>query len=109
MVSLMLVSDRSMNLRVGMIVLFTSLFALVVGLLTNARRAVKMPAMSPSVRHRELFCAIRKVTYRKKIKRLSGAFQNLPCTTTIIRSQMDFGNNPPIQKRLSSFVTDQID
>ena len=36
---LMLVSDRSINLRVGMIVLFTSLFALVVGLLTNARRA----------------------------------------------------------------------
>ena len=38
-VCLMLVSDRSINVRVGMIVLFTSLFALVVGLLTNARRA----------------------------------------------------------------------
>ena len=38
-VSLMLVSDRSINIRVAMIVLFTSLFALVVGLLTNARRA----------------------------------------------------------------------
>ena len=38
-VCLMLISDRSINLRVGMIVLFTSLFALVVGLLTNARRA----------------------------------------------------------------------
>ena len=38
-VCLLLLSDRSMNLRVGMIVLFTSLFALVVGLLTNARRA----------------------------------------------------------------------
>ena len=38
-VCLMLVSDRSIKLRVGMIVLFTSLFALVVGLLTNARRA----------------------------------------------------------------------
>ena len=38
-VCLLLVSDRSINLRVGMIVLFTSLFALVVGLLTNARRA----------------------------------------------------------------------
>ena len=39
MVCLMLVSDRSIKLRVGMIVLFTSLFALVVGFLTNARRA----------------------------------------------------------------------
>ena len=38
-VCLLLVSDRSINLRVGLIVLFTSLFALVVGLLTNARRA----------------------------------------------------------------------
>lgn len=38
-VCLLLLSDRSINLRVGMIVLFTSLFALVVGLLTNARRA----------------------------------------------------------------------
>ena len=38
-VCLMLVSDRSINVRVGMIVLFTSLFALVVGFLTNARRA----------------------------------------------------------------------
>ena len=38
-VCLLLVSDRSINVRVGLIVLFTSLFALVVGLLTNARRA----------------------------------------------------------------------
>ena len=38
-VCLMLVADRCINVRVGMIVLFTSLFALVVGLLTNARRA----------------------------------------------------------------------
>ena len=38
-VCLLLVAERSMGLRVGMIVLFTSLFALVVGLLTNARRA----------------------------------------------------------------------
>lgn len=38
-VCLLLVSDRSINIRVGLIVLFTSLFALVVGLLTNARRA----------------------------------------------------------------------
>ncbi len=36
---LLLLSDRSINVRVGMIVLFTSLFAFVVGLLTNARRA----------------------------------------------------------------------
>lgn len=38
-VCLMLVSDRSLRLRVGIIVLFTLLFAGVVGLLTNARRA----------------------------------------------------------------------
>ena len=38
-VCLLLVSDRSINIRVALIVLFTSLFALVVGLLTNARRA----------------------------------------------------------------------
>ena len=38
-ICLLLVSDRSINIRVGLIVLFTSLFALVVGLLTNARRA----------------------------------------------------------------------
>ncbi|KAF6228585.1 hypothetical protein HO173_011820 [Letharia columbiana] len=38
-VCLLLVSDRSINIRVGLIVLFISLFALVVGLLTNARRA----------------------------------------------------------------------
>lgn len=36
---LLLVSDRSIKIRVGLIVVFTSLFALVVGLLTNARRA----------------------------------------------------------------------
>lgn len=35
----LLLADHSIHLRVGMIVLFTSLFALVVGLLTNARRA----------------------------------------------------------------------
>lgn len=38
-VCLLLVSDYSITIRVGLIVLFTSLFALVVGLLTNARRA----------------------------------------------------------------------
>ncbi len=38
-VCLLVVSERSIGLRVGMIVLFTCLFALVVGLLTNARRA----------------------------------------------------------------------
>jgi hypothetical protein len=38
-ICLLLVSDRSMGLRVGMIVIFTCLFAAVVGLLTNARRA----------------------------------------------------------------------
>ena len=38
-VCLMLVANRGINVRVGMIMLFTSLFALVVGLLTNARRA----------------------------------------------------------------------
>ncbi|KAI4244014.1 MAG: hypothetical protein LQ352_006941, partial [Teloschistes flavicans] len=36
---LLLVAGKSMHLRVGMIVLFTCLFALVVGLVTNARRA----------------------------------------------------------------------
>jgi len=35
---LLLVSNYSMGLRVGMIVLFTAMFAGVVGLLTNARR-----------------------------------------------------------------------
>ena len=38
-VVLLLISDRPIRLRVGMIVLFTCLFAAVVGLLTNARRA----------------------------------------------------------------------
>ncbi|KAL8706383.1 MAG: hypothetical protein Q9201_000528 [Fulgogasparrea decipioides] len=38
-VCLLLVAKKNMHLRVGMIVLFTSLFALVVGLITNARRA----------------------------------------------------------------------
>ena len=38
-VCLMLVSNRSTGLRVGIIILFTFLFAGVVGLLTNARRA----------------------------------------------------------------------
>lgn len=38
-VCLMLVSNRGMGLRVGIIILFTFLFAAVVGLLTNARRA----------------------------------------------------------------------
>lgn len=38
-VCLLLVSKRSLSIRVGMVVLFTSLFAGVVGLLTNARRA----------------------------------------------------------------------
>lgn len=38
-VCLLLVSNKSLSLRVGMVVLFTSLFAGVVGLLTNARRA----------------------------------------------------------------------
>jgi len=38
-VVLLLISDRSISLRVGMIVLFTCLFAVVVGLLTNASRA----------------------------------------------------------------------
>ena len=38
-VCLLLVADKRMHLRVEMIVLFTCLFALVVGLLTNARRA----------------------------------------------------------------------
>ena len=39
MVSLLLLQDQSSGLRVGLIVLFTCLFAFVVGLLTNARRA----------------------------------------------------------------------
>jgi len=38
-VCLMLVSQRSRGLQIGMIALFTCLFAGVVGLLTNARRA----------------------------------------------------------------------
>ena len=38
-VCLLLIANYSIRLRVGMIVLFTCLFALVVGLLTNARRA----------------------------------------------------------------------
>jgi hypothetical protein len=38
-VCLMLVAKESIALRIGMIVLFTSLFAGVVGLLTNSRRA----------------------------------------------------------------------
>lgn len=38
-VCLLLTSNRNMHLRVGMVVLFTCLFAIVVGLLTNARRA----------------------------------------------------------------------
>lgn len=38
-VCLTAVSDQSTSVRVGMIVLFTCLFAGVVGLLTNARRA----------------------------------------------------------------------
>lgn len=38
-ICLLLVSDRSINIRVGLIVLFISLFALVVGLLTNAQKA----------------------------------------------------------------------
>lgn len=37
-VCLLLVADQSVNVRVGMIVIFTFLFALVIGLLTNARR-----------------------------------------------------------------------
>ena len=38
-VCLLLTSNRNVHLRVGMVVLFTCLFAIVVGLLTNARRA----------------------------------------------------------------------
>ena len=38
-VCLLLISNRNVHLRVGMVVLFTCLFAIVVGLLTNARRA----------------------------------------------------------------------
>lgn len=38
-VCLLLTVDRSIHMRVGIIVLFTCLFALIVGLLTNARRA----------------------------------------------------------------------
>ena len=38
-VCLLLIADYSIHLRVGMIVLFTCLFAFVVGLFTNARRA----------------------------------------------------------------------
>ncbi len=38
-ICLMLVSNRSTGVRVGMIAIFTCLFAGVVGLLTNARRA----------------------------------------------------------------------
>lgn len=38
-VCLLLVADQSVNVKVGMIVIFTCLFALVIGLLTNARRA----------------------------------------------------------------------
>jgi hypothetical protein len=36
---LLLIANYSMGLRVGMIVLFTGMFAGIVGLLTNARRA----------------------------------------------------------------------
>jgi hypothetical protein len=39
-VCLLLIASYPMSFRVGMIVLFTSLFAVVVGILTNARRAV---------------------------------------------------------------------
>ncbi|PVH69244.1 hypothetical protein DL98DRAFT_439446 [Cadophora sp. DSE1049] len=39
MACLSLISNRSWKLRLGMVALFTSLFAVVVGLLTNARRA----------------------------------------------------------------------
>lgn len=38
-VCLLLVSKQSVGINVGMIVLFTCLFAGIVGLLTNARRA----------------------------------------------------------------------
>ncbi|KAL8730387.1 MAG: hypothetical protein Q9181_004684 [Wetmoreana brouardii] len=38
-VCLLLIANKDMHLRVGMIVLFTCMFALVVGLITNARRA----------------------------------------------------------------------
>lgn len=38
-VCLLLIPDQSNHLRVGMIIIFTCLFAVVVGLLTNARRA----------------------------------------------------------------------
>jgi hypothetical protein len=39
MACLSLISNRSWKLRLGMVALFTLLFAVVVGLLTNARRA----------------------------------------------------------------------
>lgn len=39
MLCLSLVYDRDWPLRLGMVALFTSLFAILVGLLTNARRA----------------------------------------------------------------------
>ena len=38
-ICLLLMSDRRLSVRVGMVVLFTSLFAGFVDLLTNARRA----------------------------------------------------------------------
>jgi hypothetical protein len=38
-VCLLLIANYSIGLRVGMIVLFTGMFAGIVGLLTNARRA----------------------------------------------------------------------
>ena len=45
------VSSRSWGLRMGMIVLFTTLFAVVVGLLTSARRAEIFASTAAYVRY----------------------------------------------------------
>lgn len=48
-VCLMLTSNSSMSVIIGMIVLFTCLFAVVIGLLTNARRAEIFGSTAASV------------------------------------------------------------
>ena len=48
-VCLTLTSNSSMGINIGMIVLFTCLFAIVVGLLTNARRAEIFGSTAASV------------------------------------------------------------
>lgn len=48
-VCLMLTSNSSMSIIIGMIALFTCLFAVIIGLLTNARRAEIFGSTAASV------------------------------------------------------------